>query len=89
MLLKKFKTKCKRCGKEVLIDDMVHDKKTKNGICRSCYEHRPKEETKTPVLKNNKTNYKCSNCNYKFSRDMSKHKRECPYCKSEKIIEVR
>jgi len=87
MLLAKFRTKCKRCGKEVLIDDLVHDKNTKTGICRACSKIVPKttELKKDTKVTTGKTKMKCINCNYTFSRDLTKHRKECPYCKSTKL----
>lgn len=83
--------RCKRCGSKNPVGEMSYDVDGTSLICGSCSRKNKiespfsikKEEKKVKKIK-----YVCTSCNYKFSRDPTKHRVDiCPYCSKEGHVE--
>lgn len=63
---------CTRCTSNVLISHTTYDPSGRNLICFNCYNKLAKGEQPYKVVQtavpSDRTNYRCFNCNYKFSR---------------------
>jgi len=86
---------CKRCGSKQLVGKMSYDKDGATLICASCSSkqfNKPMASSSSSSIPKEKTmkkiKYICTFCNYKFSRDPSKHNIDiCPYCSKQGNIE--
>jgi len=79
---------CKTCQKKVPLTDIRSDKSGVGWICIVCYENQHPNvyknikpgEARTPLPKKiQKVRYYCSECGYKFDREID-FRGKCPYC---------
>ena len=85
---------CKSCNNRVSIGDLKADKSGSGWICLDCYkgqhpqvykQQKPLRLRPEPVVqpKPQKVKYYCTDCGYKFYKDINvgqKYQSKCPYC---------
>ena len=85
--------KCKSCNNRVPISDLKADKSGSGWICLGCYKgqhpqvyklQKPSKLKPEPIQpKLQKIKYYCTDCGYKFYKDLVKDQKsigKCPYC---------
>lgn len=93
---KNIPVRCKRCNKRTPINAMRYDTDGKNLICMECYnlqQTKPasaiKKETKPQSSSSEqKIQYQCERCKFKFNRKKSWTDKRCPYCGNANIREI-
>ncbi|MEM4260241.1 MAG: hypothetical protein QXG00_03320 [Candidatus Woesearchaeota archaeon] len=88
--------RCKRCNKKTPIKSMRYDVDGKNLICMECYnlqntkpassikiEAKPKQSSFEQKIQ-----YQCERCKYKFTRKKDWIDKRCPYCGNLDIREI-
>lgn len=88
---KEITMKCYKCGHSYTVDQMRYGPDGKTLMCINCIErrhvepiqvveHKKEVPKKAEKAKEGMTKYRCTSCNYKFSRASHLNVTKCPYC---------
>lgn len=87
---------CRSCGNKVTLDQVKFDDIRKAYVCTPCFKASHNSSSDKPEVSpivasmpsNDRVNYICASCKYKFSAKKNKPPKRCPYCGYEEL-EVR
>ncbi len=93
---KEIMMKCYKCGHSYTVDEMRYGPDGKTLMCINCIErrhvepirvveHKKELPKKAAKSKEGMRIYRCTSCNYKFSRAAHLNITRCPYCSKQTV----